>query len=96
MFDNTKWFFFMLALHMCSGSPVLADCWRAKSSGDSARHRPSAGRRSDTRSAAFFIIPISSAIGISVSTSRARCAVPHVAAEQAGIGLTHASPASRR
>ena len=71
MFDNTKWFFFMLALHMCSGRPVEADCWRAKSSGDCS---PSPiGRDSFRyRSAAVFIMPIKSAIGISVRISRAR------------------------
>ena len=34
MFLSTNEFFFMFARHMCSGSPVLADCSRTKSSGD--------------------------------------------------------------
>ncbi len=34
MCDSTKKFFCMFALHMCSGSPVEADCMWAKSSGD--------------------------------------------------------------
>ena len=34
MFCSTNEFFAMLAWHMCSGRPVVADCWCTKSSGD--------------------------------------------------------------
>ena len=57
MFDNTKWFLAMLALHMCSGSPVEADCWWAKSSGD-CTPSPMGKVASLYRFAAFFIVGV--------------------------------------
>ena len=33
MWFSTKWFFFMLNRHMCSGRPVVADCMRTNWSG---------------------------------------------------------------
>ena len=49
---NTKWFFFMLAAHMCSGRPVVADCIVQNSCGDCVPF-PSGKLPERYRSAAF-------------------------------------------
>src|SRR5262245_27339099 len=70
---STNLFFSMLARHMCSGRPVVADWKRTKSAGV---WRPSPSGRSAFRyrSAARPTIAISSRAGIARSESRARCA----------------------
>ena len=86
MCDSTKWFFFMLALHMCSGRPVLADCWRAKSSGRllAVAHRQ---RGVQIQIGGLLHHPDQLAdrnLGQHVAGA---LRVAHVAAEQAGVGL---------
>ena len=61
----------MFMRHRCSGSPVVADCWRTKSSGV-CTPSPS-GRSADLKSSPpFLTIASRSAHGISRSASRAR------------------------
>ena len=73
MFLSTKEFFAMLARHMCSGRPVLADCWWTKSSGDCVPS-PIGSVPCSYRSAALPSIAINSRQEIGSSASRARCA----------------------
>jgi hypothetical protein len=71
---NTKAFFFMLARHMRSGRPVLADCARTNSSGV-CEPSPIGSVPVMYSSPARPTRSIRSSIGISRSTSRARCAL---------------------
>ena len=71
---STNPFFFMFARHMRSGSPVLADCALAKSSGDCVPS-PIGSVAFMYSSPAAPTRAIRSSIGIWRSTSRARCAL---------------------
>ena len=71
---RTKVFFFMLPRHSRSGRPVLADCARTNSSGVCVPS-PIGSVAFAYRSPAVPTRVISSSIGISRRTSRARCAL---------------------
>ena len=88
----------MFIRHMCSGSPVVADCCRTNSSGVCAPS-PSGSAAAEKSSPAFFTIRTSSAGGRSRSTCRARAALRRSRATMPGLAwLTSAtgSPVSKR
>ncbi len=71
---STNAFFFMFARHMCSGSPVVADCARTNSSGVWVPS-PIGSVAFMYRSPAFAARSIRSSMGISRRASRARAAL---------------------
>ena len=89
--------FSMFMRHMCSGRPVVADCWRTNSSGVWLPS-PSGSSADENSSAAFFTFASSSATGTSRNAARARGALRRSRATMPGLAwLTSAtgSPVSK-
>ena len=77
----------MLARHMCSGRPVLADCWCTKSSGDLRAVAQRQRRRRSNRSAGL-LDHLDQVVDRNVPQDLAGSAsLPHVALHHAAVGL---------
>ena len=78
----------MLAAHMCSGSPVVADCMRQNSAG---RLRAVAQRQRavQIKSAAFAAISINCVDRELPQSIAGTLRMPHVHPEHAAVGLVH-------
>ena len=88
MWSSTYRSFSMFMRHMCSGRPVVADCWRTNSSGVWLPS-PSGSSADEKSSAAFFTFASRSATGTSRNAARARGRLAQVAGDDAGVGLAH-------